>query len=136
MEKSSLHSIYLSIIKIIIIYYLLYFSFLLIMGNSFLAIFNSHQLQIHKEVYYQFFIQSLVQRDLIYVYVKRIWGIILVQSNLALRNCLVRKKLELRNHFLRPICHLLHKDMELLALRNNFRATKKFLIANFDCTGG
>ena len=23
----------------------------------------------------------------------------------------------LRNHFLRPICHLLHKDMELLALR-------------------
>ena len=30
--------------------------------------------------------------------------------------------------------HLLHKDKELLALRNNFRATKKFLIAKFDCT--
>ena len=33
-----------------------------------------------------------------------------------------------------PICHLIHKDRELLALRNNFRATKKFLIAKFDCT--
>ena len=30
-------------------------------------------------------------------------------------------------------CHLLHKDKELLALRNNFRVTKKFLIAKFDC---
>ena len=40
----------------------------------------------------------------------------------------------LRNHFTWPICHLLHKDKELLALRNNFRATKKFLIAKFDCT--
>ena len=30
--------------------------------------------------------------------------------------------------------HLLHKDKELLALRNNFRATRKFLIATFDCT--
>ena len=27
-----------------------------------------------------------------------------------------------------------YKDKELLALRNNFRATKKFLIAKFDCT--
>ena len=25
------------------------------------------------------------------------------------------------------------KDKELLALRNNFRATKKFLIVKFDC---
>ena len=32
-----------------------------------------------------------------------------------------------------PICHLLHKDKELLALRSNFRATKKFLISKFDC---
>ena len=39
----------------------------------------------------------------------------------------------LRNHFLWPICHLLYKDKELLVLRNNFRATKKFLIAKFDC---
>ena len=29
--------------------------------------------------------------------------------------------------------NLLHKDKDLLALRNNFRATKKFLIAKFDC---
>ena len=29
-------------------------------------------------------------------------------------------------------CHLHHKDKELLALRNNFRAAKKFLIAKFD----
>ena len=48
-------------------------------------------------------------------------------------NDLIRNKLVLRNHFLWPICHLLHKDKELLALRNNFRATKKFLIAKFDC---
>ena len=56
-----------------------------------------------------------------------------VQSNLEIRNGLIRNKLVLRNHFLWPICHLLHKDKELLALRNNFRATKKFLIAKFDC---
>ena len=59
---------------------------------------------------------------------------VLAQSNLATRNSLIRNKLVLRNHFLWPICHLLHKDKELLALRNNFRATKKFLIAKFDCT--
>ena len=29
---------------------------------------------------------------------------------------------------------LLHKDKELLGLRNNSRVTKKFLIAKFDCT--
>ena len=57
-----------------------------------------------------------------------------VQSNLAIRNGLIRNKLVLRNHFLWPICHLLHKDKELLALRNNFRATKRFLIAKFDFT--
>ena len=56
-----------------------------------------------------------------------------IQSNLAIRNGLIRNKLVLRNHFLWPICHLLHKDKELMALRNNFRATKKFLIAKFDC---
>ena len=56
-----------------------------------------------------------------------------IQSNLAIRNGSIRKKLVLRNHFLWPICHLLHKDKELLALRNNFRVTKKFLIAKFDC---
>ena len=28
---------------------------------------------------------------------------------------------------------LFHKDKEHLALRNNFRATRKFLIAKFDC---
>ena len=51
---------------------------------------------------------------------------------MAIRNCLIRNKLVLRNHFLWPICYLLHKDKELLELRNNFRATKKFLIAKFD----
>ena len=59
---------------------------------------------------------------------------IVVQSNLAIRNGLIRNKLVLRNHFLWPICHLLYKDRELLALRNNFRVTKKFLIAKFDCS--
>ena len=58
----------------------------------------------------------------------------LIQSNLALRNCLIRNKLVLRNHFPWPICHLLHKDKELLSFRNNFRATKKFLIDKLDCT--
>ena len=64
-------------------------------------------------------------------YTTKLW--IVVQSNLAIRNGLIRNKLVLRNHFLGPICHLLHKDKELLALRNNFKATKKCLIANFDC---
>ena len=62
------------------------------------------------------------------------WGFYKILSNLAIRNSLIRSKLVLRNHYLWPICHLLLKDKELLALRNNFRATKKFLIAKFDCT--
>ena len=49
-------------------------------------------------------------------------------------NSLIRNKLVLRNHFPWPICHLLHKNKEHLALRNNFWVTKKFLIAKFDCT--
>ena len=57
-----------------------------------------------------------------------------VQSNLAIRNCLIRNRLVLRNHFLWPICQLLYKDKENLALRHNFRATRKFLIPKFDCT--
>ena len=32
-----------------------------------------------------------------------------LQSNLAIRNGLIRNKLVLRNHFLRPICHLLKR---------------------------
>ena len=32
------------------------------------------------------------------------------QSNLAIRSSLIMKKFLLRNHFLWPICHLLHKD--------------------------
>ena len=55
-----------------------------------------------------------------------------VQSNLAIRNCSIRNKLVLRNHFLWPICHSLYKDKEHLALRNNFRQTKKFLIIKFN----
>ena len=44
-----------------------------------------------------------------------------------------KEKLVLRNHFPWPICHLLHKDKEHLALSNNFSVTKKFLITKFDC---
>ena len=58
----------------------------------------------------------------------------IMQSNLVIRNVLIRKKLVLRNHFQWPIANLLHKDKEHLALRNNFRVTKKFLITKFDCT--
>ena len=63
----------------------------------------------------------------------KIWSIIknTVKSNLAIKNGLVRNKLVLRNHFPWRICHFLNKDKELLALRNNFGATKKFLIAKF-----
>ena len=43
-------------------------------------------------------------------------------------------KLVLRNHYPCPNANLLHKDKELLALRKNFRVTKKFLITKFDCT--
>ena len=58
---------------------------------------------------------------------------ILVQSNFVIRNVLIRKKLVLRNIFPWPIVNLLHRDNEHLALRNNFRATKMFLITKFDC---
>ena len=57
-----------------------------------------------------------------------------IQSNLAIRNVLKRNLLVLRNHFPWPICHLLRMNKEHLALRNNFRVTKKFLIAKFDCS--
>ena len=50
-----------------------------------------------------------------------------VQSNLVIRNVLIRNKLVLRNHFPWPIVNLLHKDKEHLALRNNFRVTKNSL---------
>ena len=43
-------------------------------------------------------------------------GILILQSNLAIRNGSIGNKLVLRNHFLRSICHLLQKDKELLAL--------------------
>ena len=55
------------------------------------------------------------------------------RRNYVLQSNLIRNKLVLRNHFPWPICHLLHKDKEHLALRNNFRTTRKFLIAKFDC---
>ena len=45
-----------------------------------------------------------------------------------------KEQIGIKENFLWLICHLLHKDEELLALRNNIRATKKFLIAKFDCT--
>ena len=52
-----------------------------------------------------------------------------IQSNLVIRNGLIRNKLVLRNHFSLPIANLLHKDKEHLELRNNFRVTEKFLIS-------
>ena len=59
---------------------------------------------------------------------------VVYQSNLAIRNSLIRNLLAFRNHFPWPTCHSLHKEKQLLALSNNFRATKKFLIAMFDST--
>ena len=56
----------------------------------------------------------------------------MVQSNLVIKNVLVRNKLVLRNHIPRPIANL-HKDKEHLAIRKNFRVSKKFLITKFDC---
>ena len=53
---------------------------------------------------------------------------------LLLVKLVTRNKLVLRNPFPWPICNLLRKDKEHFALRNNFRVTKKFLIAKFDCT--
>ena len=49
----------------------------------------------------------------------------LLRSNLAIRNCLIRNLLVLRNHFLWPNASLLHKDKEHLALRNNFVGDRK-----------
>ena len=56
-----------------------------------------------------------------------------IQTNLVIRNVLIRNKLVLRNHFSWPSVNLLHEDKEHLALRNNFGVTKKFLITKFDC---
>ena len=67
-------------------------------------------------------------------YTRLLFFAYLLQSKLAISNSLIRNILVLRNHFLWPICHLLHKNKELLALRNNLEASKKFLIAKFDCT--
>ena len=50
-----------------------------------------------------------------------------IQSNLVIRNVLIRNILVLRNHFQLQIVNLLHEDKEHLALRNNFRVTKKFI---------
>ena len=58
---------------------------------------------------------------------------IYVQSNLVIRNILIMNKLVLRNHFPWQIFNLLHKNNEHLALRNNFRVTKKFLTTKFNC---
>ena len=58
----------------------------------------------------------------------------LIQSNLVIRNGLIRHKLVLRNHFPWPIVNLLNKVKEHLVLRNNFNVTKKFYITKFDCS--
>ena len=52
-----------------------------------------------------------------------------------MRKVLFRNKLVLRkNHFPWSTANLLHKNEEHLALKNNFRVTKKFLITKFDYT--
>ena len=58
-----------------------------------------------------------------------------IQSTLAIRNSLIRNKLVLRNISRDQFAiYLIKIFKELLALRNNFRATIKFLIAKFDST--
>ena len=44
-----------------------------------------------------------------------------------------QEQIGIKEPFPVTFCHLLLMDKELLVLRNNFRATKKFLIAKFDC---
>ena len=51
----------------------------------------------------------------------------LLQSNLVIRNGLIRNKLVLRNHFPWPNTNLLHKDKKHLALRNSLGWPKIFL---------
>ena len=64
---------------------------------------------------------------------KYTWNIFACTVKLGNKDGLMRNKLVLRNHFPWPICYLLHKDKikEHLALRNNFRATEKFLKIQF-----
>ena len=50
----------------------------------------------------------------------------IVQSNLVIRNVMIRNKLVLRNNFPWPNAFLLHNDKDLLALRNNFRVYVDF----------
>ena len=46
-----------------------------------------------------------------------------------------KEKIGVKGPFSMTIINLLHTDKELLALRNNFRVRKKFLITKFDCIG-
>ena len=56
-----------------------------------------------------------------------------VKSNLALfKELFDKEQIGIKEPFPVTNFYLLHKDKELLALRNNFRATKKFLIAKVD----
>jgi hypothetical protein len=45
-----------------------------------------------------------------------------------------KEQIGIKEPFPVTFCHFLHKDKELVALRNNLRSTKKFLIAKFDCS--
>ena len=56
----------------------------------------------------------------------------MIVLGIVIRKVLIRNKFVLRNHLLLQIAYLLHKNKEHLALRNNFRVTKKFLITKFD----
>ena len=66
---------------------------------------------------------GVILTDLFYAPILAIKINVKVQSNLVIRNGLIRNKLVLRNHFPQPIGTLLHKDKEHLDLRNNSRVT-------------
>ena len=91
---------------------------------------------------FAWFLHAFLQNTMIKMqnsnFQKRSWVFLrkklIIQSNLVIRNVLLRNKLISRNHFPWPNANLLHKDQEHLSLRNNFSVTKKFLIAKFDCS--
>ena len=68
-------------------------------------------------------------------YTRLLFFAYLLQSKLAISNSLIRNILVLRNHFLWPICHLLHKDKELLTLRNNVGRPKSSLLPSSTVLG-
>ena len=87
----------------------------------------------NQAVKYHVIYYSAISRNASYSPIEATLRSQLIQSNLVIRNVLIRNKLVLWNHFPWPNANLLHKNKELLALRNNFRVTKMFLFTKFDC---